>query len=334
MELITKSFESQCLAFPSRVETLLATITTVSEAKELLDKATVMSTYAQLRGSVDVARPVAFGVLKIKAKLGELLPAKAPKESGAMKGKKGIGAAPIPFDANTRVAYRKLAKHKDKLEEWYEGIKDVPSQSDFIKIITLEQRAKKEAARESKRAGNRKKVSKAADPLAVGAQFASIVIDPPWDWGDEGDNDQLGRAKPDYATMTIDQLKGLPVTKLADSDCHLYMWITNRSLPKGFDLLEAWGFRYITCLTWPKPSFGMGNYFRGQTEQVLFGVRGSQSLKRKNASTLLPNWKRGDKHSAKPVEFYEFVESCSPGPFLEMFSRSSRDGWTAWGESS
>ena len=124
----------------------------------------------------------------------------------------------------------------------------------------------------------------------------------------------------------------LPVAELADEDCHLYLWITNRSLPKGFSLLDAWGFRYVTMLTWPKPSFGMGNYFRGQTEQVLFGVKGSQALKRKNASTLLPTWGRGPGgHSSKPMEFYEFVESCSPGPFVELFSRQQRDGWSTWG---
>jgi N6-adenosine-specific RNA methylase IME4 len=193
----------------------------------------------------------------------------------------------------------------------------------------------KEREREARREENRAKVSEAQAPediIKSAAKFATIVIDPPWDWGDEGDQDQMGRARPDYATMSKEQLMALPVGTLADDDCHLYMWITNRSLPKGFDLIQAWGFRYITAITWAKPSFGMGNYFRGQTEQILFAVKGSQPLKRKDVGTLFTAPRGPNGHSSKPVEFYDLVESCSPGPFLEMFSRHNREGWTAWGE--
>ena len=167
-----------------------------------------------------------------------------------------------------------------------------------------------------------------------GAKFSTIVIDPPWDWGDEGDVDQLGRARTDYATMPIEEIRELPLAELADRDCHLYCWITNRSLPKGFGLLDAWGFRYITMLTWAKPSFGMGNYFRGQTEHVLFGVRGSLPLKRKDVGTVFEATRGPGGHSSKPPQFSALVESCSPGPYLEMFSRSDRAGWTHWGQAS
>lgn len=194
------------------------------------------------------------------------------------------------------------------------------------------QREVKEQAREQRREENRIIVQQTAPLADVKARFATIVIDPPWDWGDEGDVDQMGRARPDYATMPYEKMLELSVADRADTDCHLYLWITNRSLPKGFALLEAWGFRYITCLTWIKPSFGLGNYFRGQSEQVLFGVKGSQPLKRKDASTVFyaPRGLQG--HSSKPIEFYDFVESCSPGPYLEIFSRQERNDWTAWGE--
>lgn len=196
------------------------------------------------------------------------------------------------------------------------------------------QREVKEQVREQRREENRVIIQQAAPLADVSARFATIVIDPPWDWGDEGDVDQMGRARPDYATMPYEKLLALPVADKADTDCHLYLWITNRSLPKGFALLEAWGFRYITCLTWVKPSFGMGNYFRGQSEQVLFGVKGSQPLKRKDASTVFQAPRGPQGHSSKPVEFYDFVESCSPCPYLEIFSRMPQEGWTAWGQHS
>jgi N6-adenosine-specific RNA methylase IME4 len=193
----------------------------------------------------------------------------------------------------------------------------------------------KEERREARREENREKVAAVKSPAEIvgRAQFATIVIDPPWDWGDEGDVDQMGRAKPTYHTMPFEKLKDLPVGKLADTDCHLYLWITNRSLPKGFALIDSWGFRYVTCLTWVKPHFGMGNYFRGQTEHVLFAVKGSQSLKRKDAGTVF-HAPRGKEHSSKPNEFYELAESCSPGPYLEMFGRHKRKRWTIWGEDS
>lgn len=197
-------------------------------------------------------------------------------------------------------------------------------------------RADKEAAREARREENRKKIAAVPEPdqaaAVADAKFATIVIDPPWDWGDEGDQDQLGRARPDYSTMSIEQLEQLDVGGLADDDCHIYLWITNRSLPKGFRLLEAWGFRYITAITWVKPHFGMGNYFRGQTEHVLFGVKGSQPLKRKDVGTVFEADRGNGGHSSKPPSFLELVESCSPGPYIEMFSRSSRPGWVTWGE--
>lgn len=200
------------------------------------------------------------------------------------------------------------------------------------KTITQAKRELKEREREARRADNRQKAAAAPNPLSLGTRFATLVLDPPWDWGDEGDADQLGRARPTYATLSFEELLKVPVPDLADQDAHLYLWITNRSLPKGFYLLQHWGFRYVTTLTWPKPSFGLGNYFRGQTEHVLFGVRGSQPLKRKDAPTLLPTWQRGPHgHSSKPLEFYDFVESCSPGPYVELFARFRRPGWAFWG---
>jgi len=198
--------------------------------------------------------------------------------------------------------------------------------------ITEAKRAIKEDRREQRRQDNAEKVASAPDPLEVGARFATILIDPPWDWGDEGDVNQMGRAKPDYSTMSIDDLLALPVSELADVDCHIYLWITNRSLPKGFALLEQWGFRYVTCLTWAKPHFGMGNYFRGQTEHILFGVKGSQPLRRHDVGTVFHAERGPNGHSSKPPMIYELIESCSPGPYLEMFSRCERDGWASWGE--
>jgi len=198
--------------------------------------------------------------------------------------------------------------------------------------ITDAKRELKERKRETVREQNRFLVEQ-APPVVVHTlteQYQTIVIDPPWDWGDEGDVDQFGRARPTYATMSLEEIVKLPVFDLAAPNAHIYLWITNRSLPKGFGLLQAWDFRYITNMTWCKPHFGMGNYFRGQTEHVLFGVRGSLPLLRNNVGTWFQA-PRGARHSSKPDAFYELVETCSPGPWLEMFAREPRKGWVSWG---
>lgn len=199
------------------------------------------------------------------------------------------------------------------------------------KTITEAKRELKERGREDKREQNRQLVQGTV-PLSDLAdyRFPCIALDPPWDWGDEGDQDQFGRARPTYDTMPYSEIAALPVPALAQDNAHIYLWITNRSLPKGFALLEEWGFRYVTMLTWCKPSIGMGNYFRGSTEQVLFGVRGSLPLLRRDVGTWFLAARPGG-HSAKPVQFYEMVEACSPGPWLEMFSRQGRKGWVVWG---
>lgn len=202
-------------------------------------------------------------------------------------------------------------------------------------IESKAKRDKSEEAREQERQVNAAKVKNVTDPreLLKYGRFATIVIDPPWDFDDEGDVNQFGRGKQNYAAQSLDEILTLPLDVLADTDCHLYLCITNRSLPKGFRLMEAWGFRYITCVTWVKPSFGIGNYFRGQTEQILFGVKGSQPLKRKDVGTVFQA-PRGERHSEKPAALFELIESCSPAPFLEMFQRTPRPGWTGWGEDS
>ena len=201
-----------------------------------------------------------------------------------------------------------------------------PEIRQLIPLLTTEERSGLEASL---------KADGCRDALVVWAE-KHILLDGHnrFEICDANDVDQMGRAKPTYDTMPFERIEAMPVGDLADEDCHLYLWITNRSLPKRFQLLDAWGFRYITCLTWCKPSIGMGNYFRGSSEQILFGVKGSQPLKRKNAGTWFAAPRGDGGHSSKPTEFYDMVESCSPGPYIELFARAKREGWTAWGEDS
>jgi N6-adenosine-specific RNA methylase IME4 len=142
--------------------------------------------------------------------------------------------------------------------------------------------------------------------------------------------------------MTLDEIMDLPVPRLTAETAHLYLWVPNALLPDGIRLLEAWGFKYKSNIVWHKvrkdggsDGRGVGFYFRNVTELVLFGVRG------KNARTLQAGRRqvnmvqtRKREHSRKPDELYELVESCSRGPFLELFARGTRPGWSGWGNES
>jgi N6-adenosine-specific RNA methylase IME4 len=171
-------------------------------------------------------------------------------------------------------------------------------------------------------------------------KFRTILADPPWQF-----QNKTGKVAPEhkrlnrYGTMVLPDIMALPVQQVTDEMAHLYLWVPNALLPEGLKVLEAWGFQYKSNIVWHKvrkdggpDGRGVGFYFRNTTELILFGVKG------KNARTLAPGRSQVNilrtmkrEHSRKPDEQYGLVEACSPGPFLEMFARGGRDGWTSWG---
>lgn len=156
-------------------------------------------------------------------------------------------------------------------------------------------------------------------------KYRTIVIDPPWKY----DADLAGRAKPEYALMTLDEIQALPVAEWADTECHLYLWTTNTFILQAGGLLEGWGFEFKTVLTWIKPRFGMGSYFRSSTEHCLFAVKGKAPTRAHNIPTHFEA--PLGKHSEKPDALYDIAERSSYAPRLDAFARKERDGWTAWG---
>jgi len=132
------------------------------------------------------------------------------------------------------------------------------------------------------------------------------------------------------------KVNGQPVRDLAEDDAHCYIWVTNWWIRGGYKVLDAWGFKYMQMITWAKPGIGIGQYFRGQTEHVLFGVRGHLPFrirpdgKRAQGSTLLVALRR--EHSRKPDEMRQMIEHVSVGPYLELFARHETPGWDVWGD--
>jgi N6-adenosine-specific RNA methylase IME4 len=155
-------------------------------------------------------------------------------------------------------------------------------------------------------------------------RYRCIVADPPWKF-----QRQSERIRPRYGLMDLDWIKQLPISAIAAQNCHLYLWVPNALIGDGLCVMAAWGFEYKTVVTWAKFNLGVGNFFRNSSEQVLFGVKGVLPPLRKNART----WFLADRreHSRKPDEFYHLVETVSPGPRIDVFSREKRSGWDQWG---
>lgn len=174
----------------------------------------------------------------------------------------------------------------------------------------------------------------------AGRKFSTVLADPPWQF-----QNRTGKVAPEhkrlsrYPTLSLQQIKDIPVEASVNDTAHLYLWVPNALLSEGLQVMECWGFTYKTNLIWYKirkdggpDRRGVGFYFRNVTEMILFGVRG------KNARTLQPGRsqeniisQRKREHSRKPDEQYPLIEACSPGPFLEMFARGNRPGWYCWG---
>lgn len=175
---------------------------------------------------------------------------------------------------------------------------------------------------------------------SVSGKFRTILADPPWRF-----LNSTGKVAPEhkrlsrYGTMSLDEIKELPVAMLAAEPSHLYLWVPNALLPDGLAVMSAWGFNYKANIIWHKirkdggpDGRGVGFYFRNVTEVLLFGTRG------KNARTLAPGRRQVNflatqkrEHSRKPDEIFPIIEACSPGPRLELFARERRKGWTVWG---
>ena len=174
-----------------------------------------------------------------------------------------------------------------------------------------------------------------------GQRFGTVLADPPWRFVN-----RTGKVAPEhrrlarYGTMTTPEICALPVADHLEDPAHCYLWVPNALLPDGLAVMAAWGFDYKSNIVWHKvrkdggsDGRGVGFYFRNVTELLLFGTRG------RNARTLAPGRRqvnllatRKREHSRKPDEQYGLIESCSWGPYLELFGRGVREGWTVWGD--
>ena len=173
-------------------------------------------------------------------------------------------------------------------------------------------------------------------------KYETIYADPPWRF-----QNRTGKVAPEhkrlnrYETMSLEEIKALPVKEITGDKAHLYLWVPNALLPDGLAVMDAWGFEYKGNLIWEKvrkdgypDGRGVGFYFRNVTEILLFGIKKKSAPNRtlapaRSQVNLIRSQKR--EHSRKPDEFIPIIEACSQAPRIELFARGDREGWDMWG---
>lgn len=177
-------------------------------------------------------------------------------------------------------------------------------------------------------------------PAVVGSQtkYRTIVADPPWKYGKWGKADPKTRPNckeydMPYETMSIEEIKALNVAGLADENCELYLWTTQKYLPHAFEVLKAWGFKYCQTLTWCKTprGKGQGGVYCPTNEFLILGRKGKMPKVERVDTTWFHTKRPHNAHSKKPEFFQELIETVSHAPRLEMFARRKRVGWDIWG---
>lgn len=177
-------------------------------------------------------------------------------------------------------------------------------------------------------------------------KYRTIVADPPWAYDEgfarsvggrwaDGTSSMTKRELP-YPSMSVWEIAALPIASMAERDCRLFLWTTNRYLRDAFMVLDAWGFKYAQTLVWHKTGnptpFG-GSVAPIHAEFVLVGARGKpKKLEALRSSVLAVDTNPAVlRHSQKPEAFLDYFEVVSPGPYLELFARRNRLGWDTWG---
>lgn len=172
--------------------------------------------------------------------------------------------------------------------------------------------------------------------------FGAILADPPWPfatWSHKG----LGRSgEAHYCTMSHRDLECMRVDHLAAPDCVLFIWIVQTQIDRALELIAAWGFALKSCaFAWmkgdghqlfpddPPMQMGMGKWTRSEFEQCWLATRGKPKRLDAGVRQILVEKRR--EHSRKPDGIHERIERLVAGPYLELFARQSRPGWTTWG---
>ena len=173
--------------------------------------------------------------------------------------------------------------------------------------------------------------------MDINKQYGVIYADPPWSFKTYSDKGKGRSPEQHYNVLSLTDISLLPVSNIAKPDAVLLMWVIDPLLDKAFEVINAWGFKYKTvAFTWAKtnktkPGFftGLGYWTRGNPEMCLLATKGKPKRLSKSVPQLVVEQRR--EHSRKPDIMYSHIENLLEGPYIELFARTKRPGWDAWG---
>lgn len=249
---------------------------------------------------------------------------KAAQETGASRQKieRAVKIGSLPDEVRDAIRTTEVANNQSELLRLARLEK--PKQVEVAERIAT---GKAKTVRQALNQEVAEEIASEPAPMPQGP-FRVVVADPPWRY-EKRVNDASHRSGLPYPDMSVEEICGLPVEKIAHRDAILWLWTTNAFMRDAFDVADAWGFTPKTILTWVKDRMGTGDWLRGQTEHCIMAVRGKPTVTLSNQTTVLHGPLR--EHSRKPDEFYALVEALCPGSKVEVFARQPRDGWSAWG---
>lgn len=341
----------------------LAEAKTVDEVRDLLGVAEAMRAYgrqAKDKSLENDAKEIRWRAMR---RLGEMI--KAQKATvglnkgvrGQLKGRDASGGAAVepPEDSAPTLddagIDKKLSSRAQKYAEMGEGsferlvarcraYADQENETAPLDILATEEkearRASEQAAYEARTADGCT-VAELEELAAGGARFAVIYADPPWEFRVYSGKGKDRSADRHYNTGGLEGIKALPVAALAADNCVLHMWCVMPELPGALEVIKAWGFEFKTAgFTWVKQNksgeglfWGMGYWTRANAELCLLATKGSPERIHKDVHQVLLS--PIAEHSRKPDEIQDRIERLTRGPYLELYARRPRAGWTVWG---
>jgi N6-adenosine-specific RNA methylase IME4 len=335
----------------------LAAARTVDEVKDIRDQAMALKLYAKVAKNRQLEADAFEIRTRAEERVGQMMEAQ-PKATGGdatkvARGKQNpeqvITLDQAGIDKNlARVARKFAAMDETSFGELVADAREVVQRGverAAVKAVEIvEARRDSESRREAGGA-----IEHLHTLVASEKHFGAILVDPPWPFatwshiglagdGEQENRGQRSRAAP-YATMALEDIHALPVESLAAKDCVLFLWVVQTRLPEAFELVRRWGFDLKSvAFSWFKGEesnddlhvpMGCGYWTRAGFEQCWIARRGNPRRLHADVRQVIVEKRR--EHSRKPDETHERIERLVAGPYLELFARQTRPGWTTWG---
>ena len=299
---------------------------TIQKARELQDLALTAAEWAKRKGlGEEAVRYANSYALAAERRIGEMTLAAARAGELATRGrpKENVPAGDIYPATTAEVGLTRKERNEA------EFLAELPEE-DFEKIKTGE-KSRKQARAEAKRTKQKeehKRKREKPPPISEAGIYQIVLADPPWKYDHQKAKNR--DVENQYPTADLATIKSHnPKT---EDNAILFLWDTATKLKEALEVIDAWGFRYVTNAVWDKQKIGMGYWFRGQHELLLVGTKGEPGTVPEHVRGSSVFSEARGQHSQKPESVYRYIEEAFPDRTkLEMYCRTPRKHWAAWG---